>query len=213
VSGTSVTDDLVVDDADGTAPFLATFTAHINGSGSCGAGTYTIDFGDGSSQTELSYAANTCASRTYTVTHNYTSAGTYSARMYKGTKAEVNSGDAPLVRSRTITVTGGSVANSGPFTVSAGVDGIPRKVTATFTLPSAEACNSYELKWGDNKSTVTHDSGDTSGISCTQSVLTKTFSHTYSSNGTYTLRLKRGSGELADLTSEETATVTIVSGN
>lgn len=209
VNGTSVNDGISVATTSGNVPFTAGFVVNINGAGLCEAGTYTVDFGDGSARSELTHPANGCASRTFNITHNYTTAGTYTVRLYKGTSASVTSGTATQVNTLTVTAKA-TAASSGPFTVTPGSGDNQHTVTASFTLPSGETCNSYELDWGDGSSKVTNTS---SSNSCSAGVVTKTFTHTYNqyASATYTITLRREVGALTSSTPTETATVSVTS--
>jgi len=100
----------------------------------------------------------------------------------------------------------GVVRVIAPFTYEApgllsGVSGNPLSVSITFNIPSS--CAGYSLSWGDSSASVIH----THGTSCTQIPVTRTFTHTYSGAGTYTILLRRGS----DLSRADSASVVISS--
>jgi len=213
ITGTNQADKLTVANPFGPAPFSAQFTAVINGAGSCSAGTYTLDFGDGE-RVPLVHSEGGCAPRTFNVTHVYPTQGNFVAKLYKGSTAQVTTGGATMVGTVSIGVTGASGSGgsggsvTGPFSVRAGVNGNPARVEVIFTLPTAETCSSYEVDWGDGTSMQRHDAGGSQ--SCPSAMVTKTFNHTYQNDGTYIIKLRRGTGALNNLGTQENATVTIV---
>lgn len=187
--GTSTgTDSLSASPASGSAPLTVVFNGVVNATGACNPGTYTLNYGDGQTVT-ISVAS--CSPNTFSASHTYSSSGNYIARLSRaGTE----------VRQVAISVTGSSGSTGGgAFSVTAGINGNPFAVTAEFTLYST--CARYDLDWGDGTSHVTQAEG-----SCSQGSVTKQISHTYSSGGTYTLKLQRG----AQLSSTDTIGVVIV---
>ena len=143
-----------------------------------GTGT-SIDYGDGSVGPTVS-AGSTIG----TVSHTYTQAGTFTAR----------SGGSSL----RITVTAAPYT-FGPLAVTPNVGGNPLAVTASFDLQTS--CTGYDLSWGD---TTAHLSQSNS-TSCASGVVTKTFTHTYSAGGSYTIYLRRG----ADLSRGDSVSLVI----
>lgn len=83
----------------------------------------------------------------------------------------------------------GTTANYtyGPLAVTPNVSGNPLTVTASFDLPSS--CTGYDLSWGDTTSHVSQSNS----ASCASGAVTKTFTHTYTGAGSYTIYLQRGS--------------------
>lgn len=208
-SGNNQDDRLTADDRSGDAPHTVEYNVRVGSNASCDAGSYTLEFGDGE-RTELSYSDNNCNSQTFIVTHRFDDPGTYTTRLYNGSPTEVDNGNAADIKRTTITVSGSSQSSvdHGDFSIAAGIDNNPQKVRVTFGI-NGSACTSYRLSWGDNASDETHDAG--SSTTCTNDSTTKTFTHTYSGTGSYTISLKRQRGSLGNLSSAtaETATLTI----
>ncbi|MES2203350.1 MAG: hypothetical protein V4474_03460 [Patescibacteria group bacterium] len=84
----------------GTVPLNVTAAGTVNATKSCGAITYTLGYGD-SSTTTINVAKNACKAQTFSLSHRYNAAGTYTARLYAGTFA---TSTPPLVQSITVTV-------------------------------------------------------------------------------------------------------------
>jgi len=175
----------------GPVPLTATFVVQINTHASCDAGTYTLDFGD-DKHSEFTYAAGVCDSQEVIVSHTYDTIGNYTAKLYPVSASSIGSSSAvdtiPLVV---------QAINHGVFTVTPNIDSEPRKVKVEFGI-NGSACTSYLLSWGDGTADITHDAG--SATTCTADSVTKEFTHTYSNNGTFTIRLRRDRGSLSDLT-------------
>jgi plastocyanin len=85
-SDSSTSDNMRASPRSGDSPLEVEFTGTINSSESCDGGTYTLDFGDGES-TSIRYPADSCTAYTFEREHTYTSSGTYSARLYKGSSS------------------------------------------------------------------------------------------------------------------------------
>ena len=177
VSGSSVSDSLEVAPTSGQAPLSVSFSGVINGSKSCNGGTYTLSFGDGQT-TALQYAAS-CQAFSYSVTHQYTSGGTFSANLYRGTQTSSPSDSA------VITVSGSSV----PYSIVSVTPAVGGNVYATGVQISYPACAAYSFSWGDNSTPTTV--GVKTG--CTGNTSTATLNHTYTQGGNYTVYLKDGS--------------------
>ncbi len=167
----------------GPAPLTVAFFGVMNGSASCGGGSYTLDFGDNQTTT-LAYPADSCSAQSYAVNHYYANGGNYIARLYRGAIG------GPLVGSLPIAVSGsgggGGGASGGQFSVSPFANGDPFTIRVSFDLSSN--CAAFDLNWGDGSSHLAQSQG-----SCTSGPVTKEFTHTYDSTGTYVVTLKRGS--------------------
>lgn len=178
-SGGSTTpspDTFSVNKTSGTAPLDVGFSGMLNGGAACGGGYYTLLFGDAQTQT-ITYPA-VCSAQSYSVTHRYTSPGTYNAVLFRGSVGSTVVG--------TIPITATSVAaNYQAPTLTANAGGNPRAVTLTFDLPSN--CTAYDVDWGDS-STHAVAAQATCATIATQQVA----NHTYSAGGTYTVTVKRG---------------------
>jgi len=164
--------------ASGAASLNVSFTGVANASGSCTPATYRVQFGDNTNDANI--PVSNCSVSTYAITHGYNSAGSYRARLFRGSSE---------VGAYTIEVTGagGNAPGGGTFTVMPGHGGDAFAVLATFQL--ASACTAYDVDWGDNTTHATQASG-----TCAAGQVSREVSHTYSGSGTYTITLKRGSG-------------------
>ena len=190
-SGTiqTASDTLSGSPTSGASPLTVTFSGLVNASNACNSGPYSINFGDGQTA-NISVAG--CTATNYVVPHTYSTSGTFTARLYRGSPA-VNAGSVSIN-------VGGSVSTSGgAFSVSGGINGNPLAVRALVDINSS--CSRYDLDWGDGSTHAAQSEG-----SCNSGTVTKDLSHTYSSAGSYTITLKRG----AALTFTDTAAVTIV---
>lgn len=186
---TATSDKLSGSPTAGATPLTVNFSGTVNASGQCNAGPYTINFGDGQT---ASIALSGCSPSTFQVPHTYSSSGTFTARLYRGS---------PAVNVASLTVNAGSGASTtgGAFSVEGGVNSNPFTVRARFDI--ASSCSRFELNWGDGSSPVTQAEG-----SCGSGIATREFTRTYSNAGSYTITLKRG----ASLNFIDTAAVTIV---
>lgn len=170
----------------GSAPLTVTFSGTVTGAdqGWCASGcSSTLEFGDGSTgSVALPTASN--GTKTYSLQHTYTTGGTYTAKLHQGGISSTSFVGSPI----TITVTGNaSTYQYSPPAVTPNVGGNPLAVTAQFDLYSS--CTGYDLSWGDGSTSVIQNDG---GSSCAQNSVTKTFSHTYATKGSYTITLRRG---------------------
>ncbi len=178
--GYLVNDTFNVSPSTGTAPMSATFTGLINSDGGlCNSQQYAIEFGDGGTAT---LPLNGCAPSTYTVTHQYTTVGSFTPRLMRGSVA---------LRTLTVSVSApsggtGTTTTSGFFSVTAGAGGNIRAVTAQYELSSD--CAAYDLNWGDASAHTSQSQG-----TCGSGSVTKQVTHTYQGSGTYTITLTRGS--------------------
>jgi len=187
--GTGGNDTFSANATSGAAPFSVTFSGIINAAGSCNAGPYRMDFGDGeTAQLPLSG----CAPSSYTVTHAYQNGGNFTALLIRGTPGQ-------SVGSISIAATGDTGSGYGSyFAVSPTVGGDDTSVTAQFEIRTP--CTGYDLDWGDGSAHQTQSHG-----TCGGGVASKEFEHTYANIGTYTLTLRRGAG----LSEMDSATITI----
>lgn len=173
----------------GATPLTVNFTGTVNASGQCNAGPYSINFDDGQT---ASIALSGCSPSAFQVPHTYSTSGTYTARLYRGS---------PAVSAATLTVNAGSGASTtgGAFSVEGGVNSNPFTVRVRFDI--ASSCSRYDLDWGDGSTHVIQAEG-----SCSSGVVSREFTRTYQTGGSYTITLKRG----ANLNYSDTAAVTIV---
>ena len=180
----------------GNAPLTVTFSGVVTSAdaGWCAQGCSSqLTFGDGTdASVPLPRTQGTW--QNYSITHTYDAPGIYTPTLYQG---QQNSNRAP-VGSANINVTGVN-ASYGPFSVSPDAANV-LSLTATFGLPSS--CTGYRLTWGDGSADVVQ--ADTTG-SCASGATSQTFTHQYSSAGSYSITLKRG----PSLAIIDTATVSI----
>ena len=193
-SAQTVQDSFGATPTSGDVPFSVTFEGTINGGAVCNAGSYTLDFGNGST---ASLPVSGCVPNSYSVTHTYTSAGNFVAKLRRSNSTEVGS------VSIAATGTSGSGSEGGGtyggfFSVSPSTTGDFSTVSVQFDLETS--CSAYDLDWGDASPHITHSAG-----SCSGGVVTKEISHTYASSGSYTIVLKRGE----NLSDVDTAGITI----
>ena len=160
----------------GQAPLAVSFTVRDDGT----SGGYQLNFGDGAT-TSVAADSGICAESfpmqcTYTKSHTYSSAGTYTATLSRHVGGP--SGPEQLLGTQTITVsgtTGGpSISGvSGPTSLSVAQSGT---WTVNATAPAGNL--SYSVIWGDE---VVAENASLSGA--IQS--TATFTHSYAQAGTY----------------------------
>lgn len=178
----SASDSISANPTSGAAPLSVTFSGTINSSRSCDGGTYTLLYGDGQS-TALPYPADGCQAFSYSVNHQYAAAGTFTARLFKGTQTTTASAGVD------ITVSGGtSAASYGIVSITPAVGGNPRAASVQVAYP---VCAAYSLDWGDGTLPV---SVATKTTGCSGTSSTATHGHTYAADGNYTIKLKDGSG-------------------
>jgi plastocyanin len=172
----------------GSAPLLVYFSGIVNSNdaGFCNGGCASIlDFGDGSSAS-INLPAVAGGWLNYSVSHIYTSVGGFKATLYQGGAGTSQ----PVVGSATIIVgaSGGGSVSSSAYTAPTVTSGSnPLTFTIQFDLPSS--CTGYDFSWGDSTSHTTQIDG---GSSCAQGQVTKSFTHTYTTSGAFTIVLKRG---------------------
>lgn len=186
----------------GTAPLAVTFYVSCTN-----AGTYDVSFGDGTDLGSSSAQAQ-CNGTLQTVTHTYTSNGSYQAQLellvlqQNGTYSPQNAG------SVSVTVgTGGGVSN--PISTSTSFFAAPSsgELPLTVKFTGQVSGTNYTLNFGDGSAPVTA----AMAVDCTQSVpncaanavIEINQSHVYSSAGTYAATVSASSMVLA------TSTVTV----
>lgn len=84
------------------------------------------------------------------------------------------------------TISGSSDFLYGPLAITPGVQGNALAVGASFDIPSS--CTGYTLSWGDGSTSAVQ----AHSTSCTQSPVSRFFTHEYATSGLYTISLKRG---------------------
>ena len=161
----------------GTAPFTVTFTGTVTGANAawCAGGcSNTLDFGDGSTGT-VPLPTSQSGAQSYSLSHTYAQAGTYTATLYQGARGASQK----VGSSIDIAVSQGAYP---PFSLSPNVGGNPLAVTVQFTVAG---CPAFSLDWGDGAGF------NAGGTACTST--NPSYSHIYGASGSYTVKLVRGS--------------------
>jgi peptidoglycan hydrolase-like protein with peptidoglycan-binding domain len=162
----------------GASPLPVSIEATINTAHVCGAATYQIDFGDGTTPASLSVPAGGCNEIQQVFAHTYAAGGTYQVLLRSGTHQV----------SATVSVTQGSGAStvSDSFTGSPTSGASPLTVSFSGLVNANTQCNSgpYSINFGDGQSANITVAG------CTATNFS--VPHTYSTSGTFTARLYRG---------------------
>lgn len=104
--GAISSDAFIATPSSGASPLAVVFNVQANQGGSCTAGTYSIDFGDGTARQDLT-VGSVCGIHVFVASHTYTTAGTWTAKFYNVPSSSVTTNMTPL-NTRTITVTGDS---------------------------------------------------------------------------------------------------------
>ncbi len=86
-SGSTASDMFSASPLAGKKPLTVTFTGTVNAKKSCGGGSYTLSFGDGTSY-DISVPADLCRVSSFTTTHVYAKDGTYTSALYRGKVAD-----------------------------------------------------------------------------------------------------------------------------
>ncbi len=160
---------------------------------------YKIEWGDGSEESggaENSVSAD-CEPKVETVarTYKYSQPGDYTFRLYLG-----SGNDLSVVEQRQIYVKSGAASSSSYDSTSISVS--PTFGTSpviTHVNIKGNDCTSYFVDWGDGTSVQQFEADNTGDCN---SVTDKEFVHSYFIPGTYTLKVKAGSGALSALTPE-----------
>ena len=163
-------------------------------------GSYSLDFGDGQSQQSI---PNACAGgpNCLFVSHTYSSAGTYTAKLQQTTGGGTNTQiGTQTLGTATITVCASSATSCTPSTFSATPSSGAAPLTVTFT--GIVTGNNFTLDFGDNSTPQASTCSD----GCTTLAVNTT--HTYTAGGTFSAKLIHQSSSLATST-VGTATVTV----
>lgn len=196
-----VRDDFSASPTSGSAPLTVSFSAKTKG-----AGTYYLDFGDGSSKT-LEPLAGICVAGDPSspcnggpdlrVNHVYTSEGAFTAVLSYGPACSSNVPCAAVIQkvgSATIRVGGSSGGNvsisgvEGPTTLRVGQEGTWKVNTSA---PAGEQLR-YSVFWGDETAVAALNAyaGNDASVRSTG-----TFTHVYSKVGAYSPKFTVSSGD------------------
>jgi PKD repeat protein len=176
--------------ASGPSPLSVTFTGVVPPSDASGCAADcadTILFGDGAQGTiPLPVGANVAQS--FSISHTYTAAGSYNVRLIVGPNANGSTvGQVTITTSDPITPPA-QTGSYGINTVTPGYNGDPLTVQIQISLPSCPTTHSVD--WGD--STVNPNGAGSSTCAPGAQPSVQTYTHTYTGNGNYTIKLKDG---------------------
>lgn len=178
----------------GNAPLTVAVQATVNTVNSCAGATYTLNWGDGTQPAVIAAPAGQCTQLTQTLGHTYAYGGTYLVTLSAGahrTNATVQVFGAgppiPVAPTPTPSPTPQPSVSWGIVSVTPAIGGNSLAVSVEIEYAS---CAAYSIDWGDASlpSSVSSQSGCSSGSA------RATINHTYSTGGTYTIRLRDGSG-------------------
>jgi len=174
----------------GPAPLSVAVEAIVNVTNSCDAATYIVEYGDGSIATVIPVAKGVCRELKSTLGHIYQYGGTYYVTLSSGghrTQATVavsgSSPSTPLVPTPPVVD-----ATYGGISITSDPSGNPLTIEASFDVGE---CAEYKLAWENGGTPIISSPQCTSGT-----VVTKTFTHTYPSPGTYVITLGRGGSQI-----------------
>lgn len=176
----SVVDSITANPASGAAPLTVSFSGVINSARSCEGNTYTLEFGDGQSTTLPFPAQQNCQPYSFSVSHQYTDAGTFSARLYKepfGTVAATVS----------VVVQSGNSSQGDTLSASPASGAAPLNVSFSGVINASRSCNggTYTLVFGDGQSTPLQYTAQCQAFSYS-------VTHQYTQGGSYVAQLFRG---------------------
>lgn len=217
VGGSVSSGTLSVSPSSGATPLAVTFAGRVSS-----AGSYTLDFGDGTSPLALSLMEGRCVDGTTfgacglsldAARHTYASAGTYTARLLGTCYGDsfacsaLPNGGRPVIGTVTVTVGGGSTS-SGTLSASPSSGNAPLAVNFSGSVNSA----GYSIDFGDG--TTSGDIGCAhGGCPATSVVSAVNVGHTYTAAGTYTAKLRQHfsivAGNCAGVDCNVVGTVTI----
>lgn len=183
VGGGVATDTFTASPTTGAAPLSVTFKGIINSSASCSPSSYSLSYGDGAQPATLTPSG--CAINGYTLTHAYSTAGSFTARLTRVT-GNVEIGSIPITAGLTATST--TQADSLSASPTSGT--APLSVTFSGLINTAAVCDggSYTLVFGDGGSASLPVSG------CYPTSFT--VARVYNATGTIVARLQKGSTDV-----------------
>lgn len=168
----------------GNAPLQVSVEATINTTRSCGAATYSLDWGDGTQVQNMPLSAGSCAEVVQNLTHTYVYGGTYSVTL----SAQGQTTSATVVVNGPVRPNGGTTTTNDLLQATPSTGQSPLTVTFTGTVNGSGSCGGgyYTLLFGDAQTQV---------ISFPASCTPQSFSvpHTYTGAGTRSATLIRGS--------------------
>ncbi len=168
----------------GNAPLQVSVEATINTTRSCGATTYTLDWGDGTQVQNMPLSAGVCAEVVQNLTHTYVYGGTYPVTL----TAQGQSTSATVVVNGPVRPNGGTTTTNDSLRATPSTGQSPLVVTFTGIINGNASCGGgyYTLLFGDAQTQV---------ISYPASCSPQSFSvaHTYTGAGTRSATLIRGS--------------------
>jgi|GEM_PF-3082010 PKD repeat protein len=181
----------------GASPLAVTFKA-ISSTNLSG---YTVIFGDGANGTMTQSTCNNVtnvngggAACSYTVSHTYTSSGTYTANLLyhfpQNIDCTTTNPNCNIAGTATVTVSGNG------FTATPSSGAPPLAVQFVYTISPSQISNTYLINFGDGStSTAQAACANDGGGGCSAQA-----SHTYTATGTYPAIISSGGSNLATTT-------------
>lgn len=152
------------------------FTVTANPGSSCGTPSFILSFGDGTQQ-PVSFGYS-CGMQTQSVTHTYSSTGSYTATLQGG------------VSTVSIPVVVGAPTHSLSLTLAQGTASYSVELTMRHTPGARCEGEKYRVKWGNGAETDV-----TVSDSC--AVQTRVTNYTYNGAGTYTIQVADSWGNIS----------------
>ncbi|MDR3571973.1 MAG: hypothetical protein P4L81_07380 [Candidatus Pacebacteria bacterium] len=168
---------LQVSPISGAAPLTTTATVTVNTAASCGGGTYTLDYGDGTQPQVITLQPGICSQQNQVFQHTYQNGGTYTLTLSAGSHSST----------ATVTVSGSSAAQGSPTQASGSINALVTSGTAPFSTTFYISCASglaYDVVYGDGSDLGSNGVSQSNCGGSLQSV-----AHTYKSPGTYNAQL------------------------
>jgi plastocyanin/PKD repeat protein len=187
----------------GSAPLAVSITATVNTASSCAGANYTLDFGDNTTQEQISVPAGNCGQLNQTYAHTYQYGGTYQITLSSGahqTNATV------------------SVSGSGPPQIISGlpsetfnVSPVSGNAPLTVTFSGVVNSNDRGFCTGGCGSVLDFGDGSQGTVTLPATVggwLNYSINHTYAQSGGYkTVLYQGGAGALQPVVGAATVTV------
>ena len=128
------TDGFIATPTSGSIPLAVTFTGSVNNAKSCAAQTYSLGYGNGATST-ITVAANSCKAQSFSFVRNYTTVGTSTAGLYKGTGTSTAQRiQTQVIVAKAKVAFGGSGTSNLANVLSAVSDGVVEAIKRFFSL-------------------------------------------------------------------------------
>lgn len=176
--------ELMVSPLSGPSPLVSTVSGKVNSGGMCAASTYTISFGDLTSQ-EIVVPAGLCAAKDFSVQHSYASPGSYDVYLFAGSVQQVQQNQAGNpIASQKVNVQASNRINATP---ASGGAPLVTQVTGVVNADASCAADVYTISFGDF---TAQEISVPPGFCAAKEFSVQ---HSYTSAGTYDLYLFKGS--------------------